>query len=157
MKLDWLILADAVQTVGGKLYLLGGGWDSVIVNALPAPLPIAIAVGIDVKWTETNEQHKIELHIEDQDGRQLMKIEGAFEVGRPPGTAPGQSQRFQLAIPTPMTIEQLGTYVVKVLFPDEKTHELTEQSRTTFRVVPSPMFTMMQHGKNSEPNPEGKP
>jgi hypothetical protein len=155
MKLDWLILADAAQTVGGKLYLLGGGWDSLIVNTLPAQQVVAIAVGIEVKWTETNEQHKVELHMEDQDGNQLMKIEGAFEVGRPPGIAPGQSQRFQLAVPTPITFNQLGTYVVKVLFPDEKTRELTEQSRTSFRVVPSPMFNLRQQGKSDEPNPEG--
>ncbi len=157
MKLDWLILADAAQIVGGKLYLLGGGWDSVLVNTLPAAQMIAIAVGIEVAWTETNEPHKVELYIDDQDGKQLVKVEGGFEMGRPPGTAPGQSQRVQLVVPTPMQFENLGTYVVKVLLPDEKTHELAEKGRTTFRVVPSPMFNVIQQGQGDGPNSEGKP
>ena len=32
MEIEWLILADAAQVTGNKLYLLGGGWDRLNVN-----------------------------------------------------------------------------------------------------------------------------
>ena len=31
MEVDWLILADSAQVTGGKLYMLGGGWDRLTV------------------------------------------------------------------------------------------------------------------------------
>ena len=32
-SIEWLILADAAEVVGGKLYLMGGGWDRLTVNS----------------------------------------------------------------------------------------------------------------------------
>src|SRR5688500_1930861 len=32
MEVEWLILADSAQVIGGKLFLLGGGWDVLTVN-----------------------------------------------------------------------------------------------------------------------------
>jgi hypothetical protein len=32
--LDYLLVADGAQVVGGKLYLLGGGWDRLTVPDL---------------------------------------------------------------------------------------------------------------------------
>jgi len=32
MEVEWLILADAAQVVGNKLYLMGGGWDKLTIN-----------------------------------------------------------------------------------------------------------------------------
>lgn len=33
--LDYLLVADGAQVVGGKLYLLGDGWDRLVVPQLP--------------------------------------------------------------------------------------------------------------------------
>ena len=41
-----LMLADSAQEVGGKLYILGGGW-SVTGPVVP---PSAVAIKIDVPW-----------------------------------------------------------------------------------------------------------
>src|SRR5660397_182444 len=35
ITLDYLLVADGAQVVGGKLYLLGGGWDRLTVPQLP--------------------------------------------------------------------------------------------------------------------------
>lgn len=99
-----MLLADAAQEVGGKLYLLGGGWS---VTG-PQPVPSAIAIKIDVPWDQANRKHVWQLTLLDADGEavnaetpegsQPIQIGGEFEVGRPPGLAPGTAIDLPLAI-----------------------------------------------------------
>lgn len=99
-----MLLADAAQAVGGKLYVLGGGW-SVIG---PDPAPMAIAIKIDVPWGETDRRHQWTLDLVDQDGRPVLvagsagsepvHVGGEFQVGRPPGLAEGTPIDLPLAI-----------------------------------------------------------
>jgi hypothetical protein len=39
-----ILLADAAQAAGGKLYILGGGWS---ITSTPTP-PAALAIKIDI-------------------------------------------------------------------------------------------------------------
>jgi len=90
-----LLLADAAQAVGGKLYILGGGWSMIGHESVP----FAIAVKIEVPWDQTNRNHLFQLSLADEDGRPVMmktpqgdrpvEITGNFEVGRPAGWKPG--------------------------------------------------------------------
>ena len=99
-----LLLADAAQAANGKLYVLGGGWS---VTG-PAPTPHAVAIKIDVPWDQANVKHHWRLALETEDGapvradtpegEQPIKVEGDFEVGRPPGIAPGTPIDLPLAI-----------------------------------------------------------
>jgi hypothetical protein len=87
-----LLLCDAAQEVGGKLYVLGGGWS---VMAAETATNMALAVKLAVPWDQTNRQHKVEIQLLDADGEQVdvgdgpVGLSGAFEVGRPPGLKPG--------------------------------------------------------------------
>ena len=99
MDVEWLIIADAAQVVGGKLYLLGGGYDRVTLpKQPPAPHNMAVAVAFRVSWIETNVKHDFELEVLDGDGNQIVRGSGQFEVGRPLGIPPGQDQRAQMAM-----------------------------------------------------------
>jgi hypothetical protein len=90
-----MLLADSAQTAEGKLYILGGGWS---VTG-PAPAPSAVALKIEVPWDQANKRHTFELALLDADGNpitastpqgeQPIQFGGEFEVGRPPGLAPG--------------------------------------------------------------------
>ena len=99
-----MLLADAAQEVRGKLYILGGGW-SVTGPDVP---PMALAIKLDVPWSDANASHEFELTLVDTDGRAVnmtertpgsshgsshgaheVRIEGSFEVGRPAGLPPG--------------------------------------------------------------------
>jgi hypothetical protein len=92
-----MMLADSAQAVGGKLYILGGGWS--ITGPLPSPS--AIAALVSVPWNETNRKHRVKVELLDEDyrpvtvptpeGPQPMLISGEFEVGRPPGIMAGSS------------------------------------------------------------------
>ena len=76
-----MLLADAAQAVGGKLYVLGGGW-SVIG---PGPATMAIAMKIDVPWDQTNLRHHWILDLVDEDGQPAAVP--------PVRTAPGEEER----------------------------------------------------------------
>jgi hypothetical protein len=90
-----MLLADFAQVVGGKLYIMGGGWS---VTG-PMPSPSAIAVKIEVPWNETNRPHEFKIELMDSDykpvlvptpaGNAPLIIGGKFEVGRPVGAIAG--------------------------------------------------------------------
>jgi hypothetical protein len=92
-----LLLADFAEAINGKLYIMGGGWS---ITA-PAPGPMALAVKIEVPWTEANKKHRLTVDLVDDDGQPVVfsseegveaggvQVEGDFEVGRPPGLIPG--------------------------------------------------------------------
>ena len=99
-----MLLADAAQEVGGKLYILGGGWS---VTG-PDPTPMGIALKIDVPWDQANTRHLWRMELVDADGQPVevedagaVRLEQEFELGRPPGVKPGTSLDFVLAINVP--------------------------------------------------------
>lgn len=139
MKTEWLILADHADIVGNKLYLHGGGWDVLTVNTgFPVDQQLGLAAAFQVDWQETNQRHSVEIEILDADGTSLAKAAGQFEVGRPAGMPPGQSQRAQLAVNLPLRLGNAGTYEIVTRI------EGQEDSRTHFNVIPGPMLLMRQ-------------
>jgi hypothetical protein len=130
MDVDFLILADAAQAVGGKLYMLGGGWEVLTVTSpLPARHPFAIALGLKVPWNETNQRHNVTIQIEDEDGKDAATLRGQLEIGRPAGLPQGSSQRVVLAMNGALTVEKAGQFVVSARVEDQ------EAKRVEFRVV----------------------
>ncbi len=147
MRLEWLILTDAAQIADGKLFLIGGGWDTIRVNALPHRQKLSIALAIEVDWVETNERHALELEFATQDGNVLVRVNGAFEMGRPPGISAGQSQRVQLVVDAEMEFQELGTYVITA------TLGQTRERPIRFNVVPTPFFQFSQPGGAGQGGP----
>ena len=129
MEVEWLIIADAAQVVGGKLYLLGGGYDRVTLpKQPPAPHNMAVAVAFRVPWNETNIKHNFELEILDGEGHKIFGGNGQFEVGRAPGISPGQDQRAHLAMNIGWQVKKLGSY-------EAVARVMNEERRFPFYVV----------------------
>jgi hypothetical protein len=88
-----MLLCDAADESGGKLYVLGGGWS--VIRVPNTPTPMALAIKMAVPWDKTNQPHQIEAVLVNEDGDSVdsgdgpVKVEGAVEVGRPPGLKPG--------------------------------------------------------------------
>lgn len=89
-----MLLCDAAHAVGGKLYVLGGGWS--MLQKIQPRSNMSLAVKLSVPWSRTNERIHIEgVLITDQgeevtqeDG-QAIRAECDMELGRPPGLRPG--------------------------------------------------------------------
>lgn len=139
IEIEWLVLADFAQVADNKLYLMGGGWDKLTINTqFPAQHLCSLAVSFRVPWDATNQRHNAQIEILSEDGASIASINGQFEVGRPPGTPVGQSQRSQLAVNIPLTFEKPGTYVVIGRV------EGQELARVPFNVVVGPMLAARQ-------------
>ena len=123
------MVADAVQVVGNKLYVMGGGWDRLTVQKFPANQQVGIALAFKVPWVETNEKHSFEIEIATEDAETLQKIEGALEVGRPPGVKPGSDQRVQIGATASIQFKQPGQYLVIARIDGE------DSGRAVFHVV----------------------
>lgn len=109
-----MMLADAAQSVGGKLYILGGGWTSIA----PGPQQMAIAVKFEVPWDRANELIGIALELIDEDGHVIadpdgspVRIEGDVEVGRPPRLRRGTPLDIPIAITAHVLLEPDRRYV----------------------------------------------
>jgi hypothetical protein len=88
-----MLLCDSAQSVGGKLFILGGGWS--LIKKTDQPMSMALAVKLSIPWSRTNERHRIEAQLETDQGvsvsheGQDVRADGEIEVGRPPGLKPG--------------------------------------------------------------------
>jgi hypothetical protein len=100
-NIEFLILANHAEAKNGLLYLLGGGWTDHWRKIAPnAPVPVShfgIGVAVNVPWDDTNRPHRLTIRMETDDGKELAKIEGDVNVGRPPTLPPGSDQRAILA------------------------------------------------------------
>jgi hypothetical protein len=117
---DFLIVADGAQAVGGKLYVMGGGWSHLWLPAFPGrpPIPFAVALALRVPWNRTNQRFVFALDLKDADGQRVgdePPVTGEMEQGRPPGLTPGSDQRVVLAFPIGSVFPKPGRYRFEVL------------------------------------------
>lgn len=89
-----MLLCDAAHAVGGKLYILGGGW-SILAKVQPRA-NMSLAVKLGVPWSRTNERIHIEAVLITDQGEEVtqadgqpVRAEGDLELGRPPGLRHG--------------------------------------------------------------------
>ena len=132
-SVEFAMVADAVQAVGGKLYILGGGWELLYVESFPARHPsIGIGIRLRVPWPYAD-SFKLSVDLMDEDGRSLLG-KGRFSrtvkvrppMGRVPGAEMGMTRAFtfnNLVFPKP------GGYAFAIFVGEE------EVSRIRFRVM----------------------
>ena len=95
---DFVILCDAAQVQGEKLFMLGGGWSLIWAKEFPAQHQMAVAAGILIPWLETNSRHRFRIQVRAEQGTIFGDVNGEFEQGRPPGLPPGTTQRVMLTL-----------------------------------------------------------
>lgn len=85
-SVDVAILADAIQAVGGKLFVLGGGWDTLWVQQFPARHPsLAIGLRLRVPVSWASDRIRLAVELQDADGQPLLPQPLRHEVGMVPG------------------------------------------------------------------------
>jgi hypothetical protein len=113
-----LLLCDAAQVVGGKLYILGGGWSYLWVPQGNA-VGFMVAIDLIVPWEMTNRQLNLVVALETEDGEEVahpetdsaIRAEGQLVVGRPPNARPGADLHTPIVIPFAPVLLDAGGYV----------------------------------------------
>ena len=87
---DVALLADSVQAVRGKLFILGGGWDTLWVRQLPARHPsLAIGLRLRVPVSWNSESLTLSVELQDADGKPILPRPLSHHIELP--TNPAQS------------------------------------------------------------------
>ena len=95
MEIDFAFLADAAETVNGKIYVLGGAFDTIWAPQIPVAHPsLSFIMRLLLSPGEIGRRHKLELSLMNADGRRLNTINGEFQVDSNPNNSPGSKQGF---------------------------------------------------------------
>jgi hypothetical protein len=126
------MLADAAQVQGGKLFVLGGGFDTISARSLPVVhRTLSVALVAEVEPDERHRDLEIVISLIDEDGNAMgVEAKGKMRVGAPPNLPPGSSSIVPITSP-----------FYNITFPEAKgyafvvTYEGEELARIRFRVV----------------------
>lgn len=129
-----MLLCDAAQSVGGKLYVIGGGWSQL--SAAQWPGLVSLAIRLAIPWDRANESLHMEARLVTDQGEAIeidgtpVKAEGDLEVGRPPGMKRGSPLDTTLALNFQGLALDQGGYVWELEIADQIV------ARSPFRVNP---------------------
>ncbi len=100
MELTTAMLADGAQVADGKLYILGGQWDRLMVGGFPAAHPsMTVVLVIRVEYTEAPKTFQLSAELTLDGQTQDASVSGQLATGHAPGQAHGAPSFVPLAIP----------------------------------------------------------
>ncbi|MGE3074713.1 MAG: hypothetical protein AB7N24_01175 [Dehalococcoidia bacterium] len=115
MEIDYLLLAEHAEVTGSKLYLMGGGWDTMNVPDVPANVRLTLAAGVRVEWDETNTTIPLVVRVDDDDAQEVFRLDGQMNVGRPPQLLAGTSQLSQMTFVMQIQLKAAGGYRITLV------------------------------------------
>jgi hypothetical protein len=129
------MLADAAQVQGGKLYILGGGFESIRARSVPViHRNLNLALIVEVGPDERDQDLDIVIDLIDEDGKPMgVQAKGRLRVKDLPSIPPGAASVVPLVSP-----------FYNVRFPEAKgytfviRHADHELGRVRLRVVEVP-------------------
>lgn len=126
MDID-MMLCDHAEAAENKLFINGAAINLLFVEPQPPHVVnFAVAVVIQVPYNETNVTHQLTISLVNEDGEPVVpwtpdgslavqgpvEITGDFNVGRPPGLPPGETQAVPFAFQLQLPMPGLGSYSV---------------------------------------------
>ncbi len=132
MRFTTAMLADAAQVQGGKLFVLGGGFDTITARSLPAAhRGIALVLVAEIGPEERHRDLELVIRLVDEDGAALgVEAKGKLRVGAPPNLPPGASSTVPMVSPfSNLRFPEAKGYAFVV------EHDGIERVRVPFRVV----------------------
>jgi len=132
MKMTSAMLADAAQVQSGKLFVLGGGFDTISVRSVPAThRSLSLAMVAEVAPEDRQRDLDLAIKLVDEDGADVgVEANGRLRVGTPPNLPAGASSIVPIVSP-----------FHNITFPEAKGYSFLvslngeELARIKFRVV----------------------
>jgi uncharacterized protein DUF6941 len=135
MEATAAFLADAAQVLNGKLYVHGGGWDTIFAGSMPIAHPtMALVLIFRVEYSEALKDIPIQIQLLDEDENPAgIHVHQKLNVGHPAGSKPGSPLFVPQALTFNMlTLQKLGDYRFRIAAGED------ELASVPFRVAPAP-------------------
>jgi hypothetical protein len=119
MELLSAMVADAATAFNGKLYVHGGGWDSLLVREFPADHPaMALALILCADSSEAPGMGELRVQLVDEDGIDAgVGAAATLGFGHNPLHKAGQKTAVPLAIPfEKIRFEKPGQYEFRIFW-----------------------------------------
>src|ERR1700693_3353666 len=117
MELDFAFLADAADVSMGKLFVLGGAFDTIHVPGFPANHPtVAVVIRLLLSPNDLDRKHKLEILLLDADAHHIASANGDLMVPKSPDSPPGWKQAVILPLRfLNVPFKQTGHYSIEIL------------------------------------------
>lgn len=133
MQVNSAILADFVQENHGKLYITGGGIDTLFAKTVPVRHPsLGIAFRLTLSPAELGRTHELEILLVNADGGRIATVKAKIQAERPV-----QSTGWPVSVPLAINFAQiefpaLGDYQFELMVNNSSINTIP------FRVVQAP-------------------
>ena len=118
MEVDFSFLADSADAINGKIYVMGGAFDTIWTKETPTVHPkLSLVLRLIFNAAEIDRQHVVEILVMDEDGKNVAKVGGPLEVKKNPRTYKGWPQPF-LTVMHFVNLEfpKFGDYNFRIVF-----------------------------------------
>jgi hypothetical protein len=115
LELEFILIADAVEYVGSKLYVMGGGWNEFRSASYPAVARLGIAMSVVAGWDDTNRPISARIQLQspsEAPNAKPLEIESTIVLGRSPMAVQGSAQRAFIAHNVALPLPRPGTYKI---------------------------------------------
>jgi hypothetical protein len=141
LRAECFLLCDYARSENGKLYIVGGGWDQLVVRELPVEYDAYLAMKIGIPSQGELTPTTIRVELLDSHGAILGEpvLEASLDPLQPPDDIAGATTDDKdsaimmvvllMAAPVTMRLGQPGSFVLRLVINDEVI------VGTTFRVV----------------------
>ncbi|HXW82890.1 MAG TPA: hypothetical protein VEJ86_00655 [Candidatus Binataceae bacterium] len=109
MEIDFLQIADAAEAVNGKLYMLGGGWTRFNAPAFPAPVRLAICLGLLVDSYELDRLRSVTFSLQRDTTKVIPDIRVDVRMSAAANATPVR-QRISVVTNTAFALPGPGIY-----------------------------------------------
>ena len=120
MELDFALLADAADVASGKLFVMGGAFDTIYVPNFPATHPVlAVVFRLLLGPMDLDRKHLLDVTLVDADGRKIASAPGELTAAKSPDLPAGWKQPFVLPLRFLNTpFEKPGHYSIEIIIND---------------------------------------
>jgi len=83
MEVDFAFLADGAEAVNGKVYVVGGAFDTIWAKETPVTYSkLSFVLRFIFDAAEVERKHKLEIILMHEDGENVAKVGGALHIKR---------------------------------------------------------------------------
>lgn len=112
MELLYMLLTDTTQVIQGKMYILGGGWDTLTPHQLQGAHLAYVAAAVSVGWAEMGREHTFKIALEEKGEPVGPLSQGTFNVPKPDVSGFIKRRTFMISLPVQLPLANAGDFHV---------------------------------------------